>query len=355
MRPASKNVRTELKVIGGYRVVRLIGKGGMAEVYEVEHERLGVHRALKLFAAEGARADFLRTRFIAEGKLLERLAHPRLVKVHASGVDEVSGAPYLVMDLVLGADGEPQTLATLQTRRQITEERLFGWYEDLTEALRYIHAAGVVHRDVKPSNILIGEDGHAVLSDFGVSRFTDENLRKELAVDATMATDATPLSRVVMGTANYFAPEVRAGATATAAADIYALGVTLFRLLTGVWYEPDTNALELLKSFDPVWRRIFPALLAADPRRRSLPLCRRTRRLWVWVVLAAVIAVVTVCACHFLHSGKVRVVSVSEGVVSVKEGVFSDKEVVAPGKKDIPSEKGGGATERSIESIFFVP
>ena len=321
----------------------------MAEVFEVEHERLGVCRALKLFTAEGTRADFLRTRFIAEGKLLERLDHPRLVKVYASGVDEVSGAPYLVMDLVLGADAEPQTLATLHARRQITEERLFGWYEDLAEALRYIHASGVVHRDVKPSNILIGADGHAVLSDFGVSRFTDENLRKELSVDATMATDATTLSRVVMGTANYFAPEVRAGATATAAADIYALGVMLFRLLTGVWYEPDTNALELLKSFDPAWRRIFPALLAVDPRRRSLSPCRRARRLWVWAVLAVVvIVVVTVCTCHFLHSGKVRVVSVSEGVVSVKEGV-------APGKKDTPSVKGGDATERSIDSIFFVP
>ena len=346
----------ERKEIGGYRIVRPLGKGGMAEVFEVEHERLGVRCALKLFMAEGARADFLRTRFIAEGKLLERLDHPRLVKVHASGVDETLGAPYLVMDLVLGADGEPQTLATLHARHQITEERLFGWYEDLAEALRYIREAGVVHRDVKPSNILIGEDGHAVLSDFGVSRFTDENLRKELSVDATMATDATTLSRVVMGTANYFAPEVRAGATATAAADIYALGVTLFRLLTGVWYEPDTNALELLKSFDSAWRRIFPALLAADPLRRSLPPCRRTRRLWLWTVLsAAVIAVVTVCACHFLHSGKVRVVSVSEGVVSVKEGVVSDKEVVTPGKKDATSEKGGGSTERSIESIFFVP
>ena len=349
-------MRDEAKKIGEYRIVRPLGKGGMAEVYEVEHERLGVRRALKLFTAEGARAGFLRTRFIAEGKLLERLDHPRLVKVHEFGVDEASGAPYLVMDLVLGADGEPQTLATLHARRQITEERLFGWYEDLADALCYIHAAGVVHRDVKPSNILIGEDGRAVLSDFGVSRFTDENLRKELAVDATMATDATTLSRVVMGTANYFAPEVRAGATATAAADIYALGVTLFRLLTGVWYEPDTNALELLKSFDSAWRRIFPALLAADPRRRSLPLCRRTRRLWVWVVLAAaVIAVVTVCACHFLHSGKVRVVSVSEGVVSVKEGVVSGKEGIDSDKEDETSGKSEVGTERSIDSIFFVP
>jgi serine/threonine protein kinase len=156
-----------------------------------------------------------------------------------------------------------------------------------------------------------------------------------------MATDATTLSRVVMGTANYFAPEVHAGATATAAADIYALGVTLFRLITGVWYEPDTNALELLKSFDPVWRRIFPALLADDPRRRSLPPCRRTRRLWLWWILLCVVvlAVAAITTCHFLHSGKYRVVSVNEGGVSVKDAERSSV-------KD---------TERSIDSIFFVP
>ena len=335
--------------LAGHLAVRLLGRGGMAEVYEVEHERLGVRRAMKVFVKEGERAESLRARFLAEGRLLARLDHPGLVKVHDCGVDEATGRPYLTMDLVLGADGEPHTLATLHKERQITEEKLLGWYEDLVSALAYIHSSGVIHRDIKPSNILVAADGHAVLADFGVSRISDESLRAELSLDATMATDATTLSRVVFGTANYLAPEVRRGNVATAAADIYALGVTFFRLLTGVWYEPDTNALELLKSFDPAWRRIFPALLAADPRRRSLPPCRRTRRLWVWAVLAAaVIAVATVCACHFLHLGKVRVVSVNEGVVSVKEGV-------APGTKDSTSRKGGGATERSIDSIFFVP
>ena len=266
----------------------------MAEVYEVEHERLGVRRAMKVFVNEGERAESLRARFIAEGRLLARLDHPRLVKVHDCGVDKATGLPYLTMDLILGADGEPHTLATLHKERQITEEKLLGWYEDLVSALAYIHSSGVIHRDVKPSNVLVAANGHAVLADFGVSRISDESLRAELSLDATMATDATTLSRVVFGTANYLAPEVRCGNVATAAADIYALGVTFFRLLTGVWYEPDTNALELLKSFDPVWRRIFPALLADTSAKRFLPPFQRAacrRRAWVLAAIAAGLAV----------------------------------------------------------------
>ena len=306
--------------IGEYRIVRPLGKGGMAAVYEVEHTRLGLHRAMKVFVAEDERAELLKSRFPAEGRLLAHLDHPHLVKVHDCGVDEATGRPYLTMDLVLGTDGKPHTLASLHKERQITEEKLLGWYADLADVLDYIHSAGVVHRDIKPSNILVAADGHAVLADFGVSRVSDKGLREELSIDATMATDATTLSRVVFGTANYLAPEVCRGNAATAAADIYALGVTLFRLLTGVWYEPDTSALELLKSFDPVWRRIFPALLAADPRRRFLPPCRCARRLGLWSVLAiAVIAAATFLVCHFLHSGK---------------------------------EAGA---ERSIDSLFFVP
>ena len=106
----------------------------------------------------------------------------------------------------------------------------------------------------------------------------------------------------------------------------------------------------------PVWRRVFPALLAADPRRRSLPPCRRTRRLWLWAVLfIAVLVVAAITTCHFLHSGKYRVVSVNEGGVSVREGVVPEKEGIASGKGDDASGKSKVSTERSIDSIFFVP
>ena len=309
-----------MKSIGGYRVVRLLGKGGMAEVYEVEHPTLGVRRAMKVFHAEDERAELLRSRFLAEGRLLARLDHPRLVRVYDCDVDVASGAPYITMDLVLGADGEPHTLSSLHKERKTTEAQLVEWYKDLADALSYIHSAGVVHRDIKPSNILVSADGHAVLADFGVSRISDDALRRELSVEATMVTDAATAARIVFGTANYLAPEVRNGDVATPASDVYALGVTLFRLLTGVWYEPDSDALGLLDGYDPIWRGIFPALLAENPVLRSLPPPRR--RLGgkiVWTLAGIVVVLVAVAIGWLLWPSR-----------------------------DAPPE-------RSVEDIFFVP
>ena len=204
--------------IGPYRFVRLLGKGAMGAVYEVVHEHLGVHRALKLFRTDGRNADFLRKRFLAEGKLLARLDHPRLVRVHDLSFDEADGTPYFTMDLVTSPSGQPLNLADAQDAKGgISEERLAGWYGDMCEAINAIHAAGIVHRDIKPENILVGKDGRAVLSDFGISRILDAQLREDIALTRTIATGEPLNERRILGTVMYLAPEVRLGGIPTPA------------------------------------------------------------------------------------------------------------------------------------------
>lgn len=255
------------ETIGSYRLIRLIGQGGMGEVYGVEHIALRLPCALKVFTADGAKKEFLRKRFLAEGRLLARLDHPRLVKVRDLAVDETSGAPYFAMDLVLDEDGEPRTLEDWRKRRKPDEEAIASVYADLREGLEYLHGQGVVHRDLKLENVLIGHDGRAVLSDFGVSRIFDENLRRALSVTVTFAADKAP----IMGSFGYLAPELKRGEAATPASDAYALGVLVFRLLTGVWYENDSAAMDLLAGFDERWTTLLTQLLSEDPSKR-LPL-----------------------------------------------------------------------------------
>ena len=256
------------RIVGNYRVVRPLGAGGMGSVYEVEHVRLGVRYAMKVFAAEGGDSAFLRKRFLAEGKILARLNHPRIVRVY--DMDVTDGFAWFTMDYVEGPSGKPQTLAELPTSGAIPEERIAGWYEDMREALETVHAAGIVHRDVKLENILLGRDGRAVLSDFGISRIVDDDLRRKLEVTRTMVAKDSDM-RLVVGTAAYLAPEIRSGGEPTPRTDAYALGVAFFRLMTGLWYEPGPHAFDLLSPFDGRWLGLFERLLAVDPEKRTLP------------------------------------------------------------------------------------
>ena len=216
---------------GSYRIIRPLGKGGMAEVYEVENEKLGSRYAMKVFTLDHGDVEFLKKRFQVEGRLLARLDHPRIVRVYDMDVDAATGLPYYVMDLVLDPSGSPQSLQEALTAGDITEENVANWYEDLREGLAYIHGEGVVHRDVTLENVLIGADGRAVLSDFGVSKILPRDLRSELKETMnTLVRGEKPL----MGKPFYIAPEVRKGADESAASDYYSLGVMLLRLLTRV-------------------------------------------------------------------------------------------------------------------------
>ena len=309
------------QALGPYRIVRCIGCGGMGEVYEVEHESLGVHYALKAFAYRGGKSwPMLRAKFMEEGQVLARLKHPNLVRVFDLSIDGATGVVYYAMDLVLYKDGNPYTLDDVD-RTSVSEDHMFIWFRDLCNALDYIHSQGVVHRDVKLNNILLNADKHVTLSDFGIAHIFGDGLVKASAGACPTSAFDTPGSRMVLGTNHYTAPEVEDGEEPTAVADTYALGVAMFKMLTGVWYEPGVDVRALLAGgrWKYRWAEILPAMLAVEPAERPqilaqaviglLPSAKRTqgavksrtrRRRWAWFVAAcvctALVAIGGLCA-----------------------------------------------------------
>ena len=258
--------------IGAYTVVRPLGQGGMGDVYEVVHEQLGTHYALKAFSCDYEEAEALQKKFFEEGRLLSKLTHPRIVRVFDLAIEPKSQMPYFVMDLVLYEDGESHTVEDVE-KSDITENLVYLWFKDVAEALDYIHSQGIVHRDVKPSNLLLNSDYHVTLTDFGVSRIFGEKIVHEVDASRTMASK-TGRGKLVLGTEHYIAPEVAQGEEATPAADAYALGMMCFRLLTGVWYEPDSDALSLLAKFKLRWMAVLPQLLSPHAEKRPKELYR---------------------------------------------------------------------------------
>lgn len=309
--------------VGQWRVVRPIGAGAVGAVYEVRHVQLDSRMAMKAFVFAGAGAEFFRKRFLAEGRLLARLRHPGVVRVYDMGLaDEFA---WFVMDYVDGPDGVPRNLGDVPQAGGLPESQIACWYDDVRAALAFVHASGVVHRDVKLQNILVNHDGHAMLSDFGISRIADPELRKELDVSCTMATGEGDVKRV-LGTVAYLAPEMREGGEPSAATDHYALGVAFFRLLTGMWYEPGPRAFDLLAPFDPRWRSLFAALLAEDPARRSAPAFALSGRggllkALVAAVAAAVLLAAVVIVARFMYSGRSGADIQSDDIFSIPSSV----------------------------------
>jgi eukaryotic-like serine/threonine-protein kinase len=200
-------------VAGRYEVIRPLGHGAMATVDLAHDVELDRPVALKRLAENLARDDDLQRRFLREARLAARLAHPNVVRVFDVGEDE--GRPFIAMEYVEG-----ETLAEFVARRKrvsATEAATLG--TQICAGLAAAHAAGLVHRDVKPQNLLLGTDGVLKLGDFGIAA-GQEGTRLTLA-------------GTVLGTAGYLAPEQARGERVTAAADIYAAGAVLYELLTG--------------------------------------------------------------------------------------------------------------------------
>src|SRR4051794_6770107 len=195
----------------GYRVERVLGRGGMSVVYLAEHPRLKNKVALKLLAPTLAEDDVFRERLIRESRLAASLNHPNVVPIFDTG--EEDGVLFVSMRFVDGPD-----LRTLLRAGPLPPEETASVIAQAAAALDAAHAGGLVHRDVKPANILT-EAGHVYVADFGLTKHTD-------------ARSGATASGVV-GTVDYMAPEQIEGRQIDARADVYALGCVLFECLTG--------------------------------------------------------------------------------------------------------------------------
>ena len=264
--------------LGHYEIRSQIGAGGMSQVYLAEDSKLRRKVALKLLSADLTKnADRLR-RFELEAQAASALNHPNIITVYDIGESEVGR--FIVMELVAGRtlraiiseDNSPETALALGTQ--------------MAKALSAAHAAGITHRDIKPDNIMVRDDGYVKVLDFGLARLLP-NVSGEDA--ATLAQQTTP--GTVIGTIAYMSPEQANGQSVSPPSDVFALGIVLYELATGRHpFRADTlvgylHAITLqtppppsrLKAGDPRRARCADSAYAGEGCR-SAPYCRRSCR-----------------------------------------------------------------------------
>ncbi|MBP9892752.1 MAG: protein kinase [Planctomycetes bacterium] len=201
--------------LGQIEINGVLGKGGMGQVFRGYHAALDIEVAIKVLPDELSRNEVVRQRFLREARLCIKLDHPHIVRVF--NVDEWQGNLYLVLELIEGTDAA----GMLKDGGRFRYKRALEIGKAAAEALSYAHTQGLVHRDVKPHNILLGAaDGKIKLSDFGLAR-------------AASSASHLTMSGQIMGTPHYMSPEQAESKEVTDKSDVYSLGVTLYHMLTG--------------------------------------------------------------------------------------------------------------------------
>jgi streptogramin lyase/tRNA A-37 threonylcarbamoyl transferase component Bud32 len=256
-------VGTEL---GGYRIERVIGRGGMSVVYLAEHVRLGRRVALKLLAPELADSERFRDRFLRESRLAASIDHPNIVPIYDA--DEADGTLFIAMRYVEGSDLKE----VIRTEGRLDAGRTAATVGQVASALDAAHALGLVHRDVKPSNVLLTPEDHVYVSDFGLTK-------RALSVSGLTATGQ------LVGTIDYVAPEHIKGEQVDARADVYSLGCVVFECLTGhppyprdlevgvLWAhveEPPPRVTEERPELPPEVDDVVAGAMAKDPDARTV-------------------------------------------------------------------------------------
>jgi len=209
------------ETFAGYRILRLLGSGGMGEVYLVEHPRLPRHDALKVLRPDLSSDTSFRERFIREADLAAGLRHPHIVGIHDRG--EHDGQLWIAMDYIDGSDAAQ--LMQQHYPAGMPAERAIPIITAAASALDHAHKRGLLHRDVKPANIIVADfdsdDRRVFLADFGIARSLDDS-------------SGITTTNMTVGTVAYAAPEQLMGEELDGRADQYALAATAYHLLTGV-------------------------------------------------------------------------------------------------------------------------
>lgn len=243
---AELRVHVEQALSATYELDREIGRGGMGIVYRARDKRLKRHVAIKLLPPELSFRREVRSRFLREAETAAQLSHPNIVPIYS--VDEVGNLVFFVMACI---DGD--NLATkLQKRGPLPIEDVRRWLQEVSDALAYAHARGVVHRDIKPDNILLdGIDGRALVTDFGIARAASDHGE----------TSRLTATGVAIGTPAYMSPEQASGdRDLDARSDLYSLGIVAYQMLCG---EP------------PFQGHTTPALLVKHLAEAPVPISQR--------------------------------------------------------------------------------
>lgn len=210
------------RTLAHYRVLERLGEGGMGEVWLAEDLRLRRRVALKILPADLASEPRHLERFQREARSVATLNHPNIVTIHS--VEEAEGIHFLVLELVEG-----ETLADLLATGPMSLERILEIALPLVEALEAIHARGVIHRDLKPRNVMVSREGRVKLLDFGIARLTPAAQEED---ETSTETTLTKAGRIV-GTTPYMSPEQLQGRPADQRSDLFSLGILLYEMATG--------------------------------------------------------------------------------------------------------------------------
>ncbi|MGK2869577.1 MAG: serine/threonine-protein kinase [Mycobacterium sp.] len=235
------------EILGGrYQIRGVLGRGGMAEVRDGWDTRLARPVAIKLMYPALAELAEHRRRFEVEARAAAGLHHRNIVVVHDSG--EHDGTPYIVMERLSG-----RTVAEVIAQGTSPWPQVRSLLEDVLSALAVAHASGILHRDIKPGNILLTDAGVPKVADFGIAKSPESG---------------QTMTGQVVGTLGYLSPERLAGRPATPADDLYAVGVVAFEALVGRVPSPRDDLAALRPDVDPVLASVIQRAVAPDPRAR---------------------------------------------------------------------------------------